>query len=386
MKPVLRKTLAWFGFLGLIGFVVLYAAGSFRGGRIEPGRAKEPESPAAPKRTARAERVVVDVVEEAVGTIRSRRRVMVTAQVPARIVSVVPQVGEAVRAGDRIVTLDDRELAAGLGGSREALSAAEAARHQADQARAQGDARLTLAQSRFDRVKGFLERGAATTEQFEAAQADLAQARAGVADADAAIAAAQARIAQARQVIAAAEVSLGHATILAPIDGVVAQRAAEPGDVAWSGRPLLELIDPSELRLDAVVREGLIARVVQGAQLEVEVPSAGVRVTGSVAEIVPAADPRTRTFEVRVAIPKTQGLLQGMFGRLRLPVSRREVVRVPAAAVSHVGQLDTMLVEDGGRWSRRLVSTGGDLPDGAIEILAGLSGGETIGLPDEAAR
>ena len=381
MSPLLKKASSWLLFLGLIVFVVLYAAGAFRRGRIEPGRASDPASLPAPAATATAERSEVEVVEEAVGTVRSRRRVVVTAQVSARVVGVGPQVGEAVRAGDRIVALDDRELAAGLGGARDALAAAEAAKGQAEQARVQGDARLTLAQAHYDRVKGFVAKNAATLEQLEAAEAGLAQSKSGVADADAAISAARARIAQARQTVAAAEVAFGHATIAAPFDGVVVERSAEPGDVAWPGRPLLVLVDPAALRLDAIVREGLIARIAPGAELDVDVPAAGTRAKGKVAEIVPAADPRTRTFEVRVAIPAAPGVLPGMFGRLRLPVARREVVRVPAAAVSRVGQIETLVVSDGGRWSRRLVSTGSGLPGGMVEILAGLSGGETVGLP-----
>lgn len=386
MSPAVKRTVSWVLLLALIGFVVLYAAGAFRSGRIEPGRAAEPAPPAAPARTTTCERTTVDVVEEAVGTVRSRTRVVLTAQVPARIVAIGPRVGESVKAGDVIVTLDDRELAAGLAGARDALAAAEAAKRQAEQARVQGEARLTLASSRYERVKGFVARGAATEEQLEAAEADLAQAKSGVADAAAAIAAGEARIAQAHQVVAGAEVAFGHAEIAAPFDGVVVERSVEPGDVAWPGRPLLVLIDPSSLRLDAIVREGLISRIEPGAEFEVELPSAGVNVTGKVAELVPSADPRTRTFEVRVAIPPTAGVLQGMFGRLRLPVGRREVVRLDAAAVSHVGQIETVLVKDGDRWTRRLVSTGADLPGGAVEILAGLSGGETVGLPESDVR
>jgi RND family efflux transporter MFP subunit len=378
----MKRLLAWGGFLALIVFVVLFAAGAFRGGRIEPGRAPSPPSMPPPPANVRAERVEVDVVEEAVGTIRSRTRVVVSAQVPARVVSVAPRVGEAVGEGAQIVRLDDRELAAGLAGARDSQAAAEAARRQADQARAQGETRLTLAKSRFERTKSFFDRGAATAEQLEAAEADLAQARSGVADADAATAAADARIAQARQVVAGAEVTLGHATIAAPIAGVVAERSVEPGDLAWPGRPLLVLHDPGALRLDAVVREGLIARIAPGAELEVEVPAAGVTVTGRVAQIVPAADPRTRTFEVRVEIPATPRVLPGMYGRLRLAVARREVVRIPAAAVTRVGQLELVLVEDTGRWCRRLVSTGADLGGGSVEVLAGLVGGERIGIMD----
>jgi len=71
----------------------------------------------------------------------------------------------------------------------------------------------------------------------------------------------------------------------------------------------------------------------------------------------------------------------GMFGRLRLPVGEREVVRVPAAAIERIGQLETVLLLGDGSWSRRLITTGAAFPDGAVEVLSGLAGGETIGLP-----
>jgi hypothetical protein len=71
-----------------------------------------------------------------------------------------------------------------------------------------------------------------------------------------------------------------------------------------------------------------------------------------------------------------------MFGRLRLPVGQRQVVRIPAAAVVRVGQLETVLLEWEGRWERRLVTTGNALAEGAVEVLSGLAGGETIGLPE----
>ena len=235
-------------------------------------------------------------------------------------------------------------------------------------------------------MKGFLARGAATAEQMEMAEADLAQARAGVANADAAISAADAGIAQSREIVTAGEVALGHATVLAPLDGVVAERTVEPGDLAWPGRPLVVVHDPSSLRLDAIVREGLISGIEPGAGVSVEIPSAGVAVTGTVEGIVPAADPRTRTFEVRVALPVSPRVLPGMYGRLRLTIARRDVVRVPAAAVTRVGQLETVLVAAGDRWSRRLVATGADLGGGAVEVLAGLGGGETLGLPAGALR
>jgi multidrug efflux pump subunit AcrA (membrane-fusion protein) len=104
-------------------------------------------------------------------------------------------------------------------------------------------------------------------------------------------------------------------------------------------------------------------------------------VQGTVAEVLPSADPQSRTFEVRVNFDPPPGVYPGMFGRLRLPVGQREVVHVPAAAIDRTGQLETVLVQRDGAWARRLVTTGGTLPDGSIEVLSGLGGGETIGLP-----
>ena len=315
----------WAALLALTAGVVLYATGVFDRDRVHPGRAPAPAGLPAPPRTATAERGSVPVVEEAVGTVRSLREVVVAAQVTARVTTVGAKVGDRVTAGSPLVVLEDSDFVA----------------------------RFSRAKAQYDRVKGFLARQAATTEQMEAAEAEYAQARA----------------------------AMEHTRILAPVDGVVAERHVEPGDLAVPGRPLLIVLDPGALRLEAQVREGLIARIVPGATLDVAVPAAGTTLHGTVAEILPSADPRSRTFEVRINLTAVPGVYPGMFGRLRLPVGEREVVRVPAAAVERIGQLETVLLQGDGGWSRRLITTGAALPDGAVEVLSGLAGGETIGLP-----
>jgi RND family efflux transporter MFP subunit len=325
MTPQRRTWLRAAGFVVLALLVVLYAGGAFERSRIEPGKLPEPAGAPAPARTASVARGKVPLVEEAVGTVRSRRRVAVAAQVTARVLSVGAQVGDHVTAGQPLVTLDDADFAA----------------------------RYTQAKAQYDRVKGFLARQAATTEQLEAATAEYLQAKA----------------------------ALEHTRIAAPIDGVVAERHAEPGDLASPGRPLLVVLDPAQLRLEAEVREGLIGRVVAGERVEVALPSAATTVQGTVAEVLPSADPQSRTFEVRVNFEPPPGVYPGMFGRLRLPIGEREAVSVPAQAVERVGQLETVLVERDGRWVRSLVTTGAPLGGDRVEVLSGLAGGETVGLP-----
>jgi HlyD family secretion protein len=319
MKP------RWIVLAVVLGLVLLYATGVFEGGRVAPGRLAAPEGLPPPPATATAVRGEVPVVEEAVGSVRSRERAEIAAQVVARVVAVRVRVGDTVVAGQPLVTLDDADFAA----------------------------RFTRAKAQHERVRRFLAKEAATPEQMEAAEAEYRQASA----------------------------ALAHTRIAAPGAGVVAERHVEPGDLALPGRPLLVVLDPHALRLEASVREGLVDRVTAGATLPVVVPAAGAVAQGTVVEVFPAADPRTRTFEVRVEFDPPPGVHAGMFGRLRIPVGSREAVRVPAAAVERVGQLETVIVEGEDGWRRRLVTTGAGFDDGTVEVLSGLAGGERVGLP-----
>lgn len=311
------------GVAGLVAGVILWATGFFTAARVAPGRLPEPAGLPPPAATAVATRGEVPVVEEAVGTVASRRRVVVAAQVVARVTEVRVQIGDRVRAGEPLLALDDRDVAA----------------------------RYVQARAQYERVRGFLARQAATTEQVEAAESAYTQAR----------------------------VALEHMRLPAPIDGVVAERAVEPGDMALPGRPLIVVLDPSALRLEAVVREGLIGALAAGTEVEVDVPAVPARVPGVVGEVVPAADPQSRTVEVRVPFTAA-GAQPGMFGRLRVCVGRRTVVRVPAAAVARVGQLETVITHADGGWTRRLVTTGGGFADGTVEVLSGLEGNEVVGI------
>ncbi len=387
MSFPVRRAVEGVVLLAAVAGVLLWATGAFRGPGVRPGVAPHPPGLPAPGATAVAVRAKVPLFEEAVGTVRTRTSVTVAAQVTARVIEVTAKAGQEVTAGKPLVVLDDRELEARVAQARQALAAAEAARLRADQAKAQGEARLAQATARNDRVKKFLAEKAATPEQAEAALADFLLAQAGLADAEAAIAAADAQREQAKQVVAEAEVALGHARIPVPIDGVVAERIVEPGDLAWPGRTLLVILDPNDLRLEAQVHESLIARIAHGAAFPVALPAVGKTVDGTVSEVIPAADPLSRTFTVRADLPRTEGVYPGMFGRLRIPLGEREAVRVPAAAVKRVGQLETVVVRtdgevEGARWERRLVTTGATGDDGWVEALSGLVGGETVGLPE----
>lgn len=343
---------------------ILVLAGLVWGGARLFSRAPQPELLAAepgdaPEHTALAEARVVPVLEEAVGTIRSRTRVQVAPQVAGQIVSLTPEAGDAVKEGDLVAVLEDHAYGARL---EQARSKREAARAAAEEAG-----------TRLARTRTLFESEAATREELEAAEAAAKRA--------------EAELRAAEQAVRAAEIEFGHTRIRAPITGLVAARLAEPGDLAWPGKPLLEIYDPAALRLEASIREGLFGAIAVGDELEVRIASLDVTTRGRVAEIVPAADPRSRSFLVRVDLPHVEGLplYPGMFGRLLVPHGEREVVVVPREAVEEVGELRTVLCEREGTWRRRFVTLGPTLGE-RVEVLSGLVPGERIGWNGAGAR
>jgi multidrug efflux pump subunit AcrA (membrane-fusion protein) len=372
--------------IGGVALTVIAAGVLYKSGVVGPksDHATRPTAPRAvvppPTRTANALRSEIETVEEVVGTVSSRKMVVIAAQLTSRIVELRAELGDSVHAGDRLVVLDDREFAARLAQAREGATAAQAAVARFEQVQAQAAARLERERARFERTKKLLADGSATPAELETSQSDYTQADASVSEAKASIASAAALLEQARSAVTEAEIALEHTHVTSPIDGVVAERVAEPGELAWPGRSLMTVLDPNALRFEARVREGLIARVALGSELDVDVPAANQVVRGRVAEITPAADPRSRTFAVRVAFEARQGVLPGMFGRLRIAGVKREIVSVPATAVARVGQIETVIVHEGERWTRRMVTTGAKLGDGSIEVLSGLAGGEVLGL------
>ena len=263
---------------------------------------------------------------------------------------VLVEAGRPVESGDLLATLDSKQLETRVA---QASSSLEAAR-----------AELADAKLHHGRMERLLPEKAVTHVQMDQAKARLRQARANVN-------AAQKKSEESK-------IIQGYTRIVAPMSGVIERREVDPGDLAWPGKPLFVIHNPEGLRLEASVGEGMIGRVQKDKPVEVEITAVSRTLEGTVDEIVPSADPVSRSFLVKISLPDTRDLYPGMFGRLKIPLEDRPTVLIPAAAVSDVGQLKTVLVLKDGRWVRRYVTLG-DRANDAVEVLSGLSGGESIG-------
>ncbi len=364
----------------LIG-LMLYMAGVFRTGEIGPQDAvSSPPATLAEGKQVSAQKVSLPQFYEAVGTLQARSTVRIESQVRARIRSINVRSGDRISAGQKLIELDDRQLNAQLEQARQALQGAQQERVQSQRRIDATEAALARARSQHQRIRNFLAAGAATEQEMEQIEAELRQALAARDQAVAGLGRAEAGVEQARRRVEEAEIALDYSWIDSPLNGRVIERRADPGDLAMPGKVLLTLESDSFLQLAAQVPESLVSRLSLGQEVDMEIDQQSF--PGRVSEIVPSADPRSRTFTVKVILAERNGLLSGMFGRLLIPQDERAAILAPAEAIQRIGQLETVRILSAGQVKNQLVTTGMQR-DSDVEILSGLRGDEILLVPGE---
>ncbi len=293
--------------------------------------------------------------QNAVGTVQPRRRTEIASQVLANIREIKSRPGDKVAAGELLILLDDREL---LAQQREALASQAAA-----------DADLVTRRGDLARARALRGSAALSVDEF--------------ARIEGAFKVAEAQVKRVHETISRIEVQLSHTRINAPTAGIIGDRFAEPGDLAAPGKPLLTFYEPENLELHASVPESLATGLVLGQSLLVRVDAGNYTTQATIREIVPQADPTSRSVLVKLTLPKigSAPLLPGMYGRVSIPVGRSERIWIPTQAVRNLGQLDLVeTVDADNRLTRRFVRLGRE-DRGRVEVLSGLKAGERIALP-----
>jgi len=362
--------------VGGLLFLMLFQGGFFASGQIAPGISSEAQAGNAD--TLTVEQTVKPDFYQAIGTVRSRNEIDVVPRIIARILEIKVRSGDVVKRGDVLAILDAKDLSAVVSQGQEQLRAVTASVGAADEQVKAAKAALDLATKEMERTRALFEKNALAKRDYDQSIAAFRQAEAGMQQAIQQRAAASAQAAAAGQGIKQAEVGLGYATVISPIDAIVAERLADPGDLGNPANVMLRLFDPASLLLEVPVRESLVQEVAIGSQVSYSVPSLGKTFEGTVREIVPSVDPRTRTFLIKVCIDKSEGLMPGMFGTIRVPLkSEKKVIIVPESAIIKTGQLESVVEVEGGRLLRRQIRSI-DAGDGKREVISGLKPGQKI--------
>ena len=302
---------------------------------------------------------------EAVGTVQAAQTSDLASQMMGTIVEVRAHEGDRVRRGQVLAVIDDSQ-------PRAAVERATAGGTAAQQQLVATDSDLALAESTLKRYQTLYERKAVSPQEFDEVKARQQAALARRDMAKAGQAQAQAALSQARTF-------LDYTRIRAPFDGIVTEKKADSGTLASPGMPIFTVEDVRRYRLEATVNENDLRYVRTGQQVSVVIDALdNVVLKGKVVQIVPAADPASRTFLVKIELPADARLRSGLFGRAQFSRGERQALLIPGTAVVERGQLQGVFVLDQNKVaSLRYITLG--KPSGAeVEVLAGLQDGERI--------
>ena len=336
--------------LVLLGLVMAYLAGFFEE-KIPIDFSKVvPRSDSGISHTVTIE--TEPLIERAAGTLRAKVETVISPLITATISSISVWSGDEVQPGQELVSLDARELKARVDQAHQAVVTARAV--------------LARTEKEAKRVQRIFKAdpGAISKAERDRTQTALSTARA--------------RLVSSKRHEDEARTALSYSKLTSPIAGRIVERYADPGDTARPGVPVLRLYNPTTLRLEASVRESVASKLKENQKIAAEIDALEKRYDGVVDEIVPSADPGSRTFLVKVSLDADAGLYPGMFGRLLIPIGQVKKIYIPGSAVTRVGQLDFVIIKTDQGMMRRYVRLGSPGHDDRIEVVSGLKPGEQI--------
>lgn len=314
--------------------------------------------PAVPVLQVAAQAVAADLTLE--GTLEAVKQSTLSAQANGRIAQLLVKAGDAVRAGQVLAVVDDRETQTGVERAQAGLAQAQAELRNAE---------AHTKRSRELRAQGFISQAALDTAetQWQSAQAGAKQAAAGQA---------QSQLAQ------------GHTRLTAPYDGFVLSTHAEAGDLAFAGKPILTLYAPQPLRAVTHVPASRAALAAKASKVELQLQD-GHWVSPASQTQLPVADPVSQTIEWRFQLAPAQAAQQvpGQQVKVRFAgvgVGGSKHLTVPESALLRRGELTALYVAQAGPgragFVLRAVRVGASHGAAGVEILSGIKAGDQIAL------
>jgi membrane fusion protein, multidrug efflux system len=315
---------------------------------------------------------------EAVGTVKSKQSAILSSKIGGNVVAIYSREGDRVSKGQLLLEIDSREQDAELRGAKAGKDETQWAIKAAEASVESAKSRKDLSEATFKRYDALFARQSVTQQEFDEvstkrkiANADLDRAKENLHALNAKKNLADARVSQAQTLLA-------YTKIGAPFAGVVTSKNIEVGSFASPGTPLMIVEQTGNYRLEVQVGETRLGGVSLGKPVAVVIDALAEKLTGKVVEIVPVADPSSRTSTIKIEIPKVTGLRSGLYGRASLPAGESAILLAPPQAIFEKGQLFGVYVVDKENTARlRLVQTGKRYGS-KIEVLSGLDGGERV--------
>ena len=324
------------------------------------------------------------------GTVVAFKEVTLTAQIPGRVEFIAGTEGDAFKADEILVAIDDDDL---LAKRRSAVAQYNNAHASISNARVQYDRELVSPQSRsisrsggmgmpnmFDQMftqpfSQSMMPGNYGGDRYMDRQADLYGYGTQLTQA-------QNQQLQAKSAIEEIDAKLRDARSFAPFDGVIIKKMVEEGDTVQPGQPLIEFADLTYLQVEVDVPIRLMSGLKKGMLIPVKIDVGNIRADARVAQIFLFADAVRHTVKVKFDLPLDVPGGPGMYAEIMVPDNSEqtgEVPVIPDSAVLWRGSLPAVYVAAAdGKTELRLIRLGEYVSGDRVAVLSGLKVGERI--------
>ncbi len=319
--------------------------------------------PAAAKASVALELAASDVLTAGVieltrtleisGGLKATQSAFLKAKVAAEVTSLTVREGDRVTRGQILGQLDSTELDWRL--------------RQAEQTAASAKAQAAIATRALENNRALVAQGFISPTGLETSVSNDA--------------AAQGTLEAALAAVELARKARADATLVAPISGLVSQRLVQPGERVAIDARLIEIVDLSQLELEAAVATEDIGALSLGKPALLSIDGVDARITAKVARINPSAQAGSRSIMVYLAVQGQPQLRQGMFATGKIELARKATTAVPLSAVRTDGAKPHVLLLQGEQVRAREVSLGlrGEVNGQAwVEVASGVAPGERI--------
>ncbi len=315
------------------------------------------------------------------GEVRARQQAVVAARVSGYITALPAHLGDPVRAGQVLAVLATPQAGQQVRAAAAEVAAAQAQRAAAERQLAAARAQAALAASTYRRYAQLRAEQAVSPYEMEQVATARQSRQALAAAARAQLQAAAAQLGRARARLAQSEIAAGYGRVRAPFAGRITARPAAVGDLAMPGQPLYKVAGAAGSKLRVSVPDRELRWIHLGERVRVTGGAGDGAAAGrwaTVRRMAPASDAATHMAVVELRLPAGGGWRPGAFATAAFPLAATRQLWLPSGAVLRAGGLsEVYVVNRQGRAELRWVRTGGEA-GGQVEILAGLTGSETV--------
>lgn len=300
------------------------------------------------------------------GRVKGSSEEEVMPKLARRVTAVYVTEGQAVQQGQVLVSLDSSMLDT-------AVQQAEAAVASARAGQAANEVQRQTALANYNRMQELHDAAAVSDQALEAAKAQYDALNTG---------AAEAGVAQAQAGLNMAQQNLSDCNITSPMSGIVGRVDVRVGETASPQKPVAVINNTSDLEIEVRVSEADISSIRTGTAVKVQINAIGeAPLNGTIKGVASVADPVTRTYPVKVALPNNAAaqVKSGMFAEVLLGTQRRSgVIGIPMAAVLPKSGESIVYVVNGENSAQAVIVQTG-LNDGKYtEITSGLQLGQKV--------